>query len=405
MKPRKAPLSFGEFVALSALMISLVAMSIDAVLPALSRIGVDLGVQRPNDNQLVITLLFLGMAVGQLLYGPLSDSVGRKPAIYVGMAIFMAGSLLALLSASFTMLLVGRVLQGAGAAGPRIVMVALVRDLYEGRDMARVMSFVMAVFILVPVIAPLMGQAVLMVAHWRAIFGLYLLLALIASAWFTLRQPETLPPARRIPFTVGRIGGAVQEIFTNRVAFGYIIATGLIMGAFLGYLSSAQQIFQEAYGLGQLFPFFFAFLSISIGSASFTNARLVGRYGMRFLSSTAAMAVGGLSIIFWAVAFALAGHPPLWLLMIYLLLTFFGIGILFGNLNALAMEPLGHIAGIGAAVVGSLSTFISMALGTLVGQSYNGTVLPLVSGFAILSLAAVAVMHWTEARREATQYS
>ncbi|MBE7468945.1 MAG: Bcr/CflA family drug resistance efflux transporter [Anaerolineae bacterium] len=391
--------SFGEFVGLMALMISLVALSIDAVLPALAEIGQELGVQRENDNQLIISLLFLGMAAGQMIYGPLSDSTGRKPAIYAGFGLFMGGSLLALLAPSFPLLLAGRVLQGIGAAGPRIVTVALIRDQYEGRAMARVMSFVMAVFILVPVIAPLLGQTILLVAHWRAIFGLYLGLALIASLWFALRQPETLTPGQRIPFSLTRIGQAIREVVSNRPALGYTLTLGTVFGAFIGYLNSSQQLFQNQYGLGQLFPLYFAILALAIGSASFLNARLVMRYGMRWLSRTALLTLAGLSLLFWLLAYAWAGQPPLWALMVYFLISFFCIGLLFGNLNALAMEPLGHIAGIGAAVVGSLSTFISLMLGTLIGQSYNGTVLPLIAGFALLSLAALGVMHWVEARR------
>ncbi|GAB4441981.1 MAG: multidrug effflux MFS transporter [Anaerolineae bacterium] len=402
MTNRTKPAGFAEFVALAAMLTSLAAMSTDAVLPALSQMGQELGVQRANDNQLIVSLLFLGMAVGQLLYGPISDSTGRKPAIYLGLGLFAAGSLLALLAGSFRLLLLGRVMQGLGAAGPRIVTVALVRDQYEGRAMARVMSFVMAVFILVPVIAPLMGQAILVVAHWRAIFGVYLLLAVIAAVWFAVRQHETLPIERRIPFSPGRIGRAIGEIVGNRIALGYTLAAGLVFGAFLGYLSSAQQIFQEEYGLGQLFPAYFAFLALAIGSASFMNARLVMRYGMRALSFTSALVVAGLSLAFLAVIVPLGGHPPLWGLMAYLLAIFFFVGILFGNLNALAMEPLGHIAGIGAAVVGSGSTLISMMLGTVIGQSFNGTVLPLVAGFGLLSLASYGVMRWASAASPAT---
>jgi DHA1 family bicyclomycin/chloramphenicol resistance-like MFS transporter len=270
--------------------------------------------------------------------------------------------------------------------------------------MAQVMSFVMAVFILVPVVAPLFGQLMLIVAHWRAIFVAYLVLALIASAWFALRQPETLAPNRRLPFSLTRLGLAIREILANRLALGYTIAAGLVSGAFIGYLNSAQQIFQTQYGLGRLFPFYFATLALAIGSASFLNAQLVMRYGMRWLSFTALLTLAGLSIIFLAIATGLAGQPPLWALMIYFLMSFFCIGILFGNLNTLAMEPLGHIAGVGAAVVGSLSTLISLLLGTLIGQSYNGTILPLVGGFALLSIASAGVMRWAEARKQLSQY-
>lgn len=401
---RQTSLGFGEFVALAAMMTSLVALSIDAMLPALPEIGQELGVLRANDNQLIISMLFLGMAVGQMVYGPLSDSTGRKPAIYGGFGLFIIGCLLCLLAPTFPVMLAGRLLQGIGAAGPRIVTVALIRDQYQGRAMARVMSFVMTVFILVPVIAPALGQGLLSFAHWRAIFGVYLALALITVSWFALRQPETLAPNRRIPCSLERIMAAIREILANRIALGYTITAGLISGVFLGYLNSAQQIFQEQYGLGAQFPLYFALLALALGSASFLNARLVMRYGMRMLASGALLIISGNSIIFWVIAYALAGQPPLWALMIFLLVSFFCIGILFGNLNALAMEPLGHIAGVGAAVVGALSTLISMLLGTLIGQSYNGTILPLVGGFMILSLAAGVVMRWAEHSKQVSEF-
>jgi len=391
---------FGEFVALMATLTSLVALSIDALLPALPAIGQSLGVQRENDNQLIIALLFLGMAFGQMIYGPLSDSVGRKPAIYIGLGLYITGAFMALVSTTFPVMLIGRVIQGMGGAGPRIITVAIIRDQYQGRAMARVMSFITTVFILVPIVAPLVGQTILLVAHWRAIFGLYLLLATIAFIWFALRQPETLTPDRRRPFSWAQLMAAIREIFSNRLAFGYTIAIGLIFGAFMGYLNSAQQIFQEMYGLGKLFPFFFGALAFSIGSASFLNGRLVMRYGMRVLSRNALLTFSSLSLIFGVISAMLAGQPPLWALMTYFLMSFFCVGMLFGNLNALAMETLGHIAGVGAAVIGSLSTLISLFLGTLIGQSYNGTVLPLVSGFALLSIMAFGVIEWAEKGRK-----
>jgi len=403
-KPPKT-IGFVEFVALMAMMSSLAAMSIDAMLPALSEIGLELGVQRANDNQLVISLLFLGMAVGQMFYGPLSDSIGRKPVIYIGFGLFAAGCLVSMLTTSFQVMLVGRVLQGLGIAASRIVVMALVRDQYSGRAMARVMSFVMAVFILVPVVAPAFGQAVLLVAHWRAIFGSYLMLVLVIGTWFAWRQPETLPPNRRIPFSLVRIGRAIREVVTHRTVIGYTITAGLVSGAFIGYLNSAQQVFQEQYGLGQFFPLYFALLALAIGSASIMNARLVLRFGMRALSFRALLGIVTLSVIVLAVAVVTAGQPPLWSLTLYFLLTFFGVGILFGNINALAMEPLGHIAGVGAAVVGSLSTLISLFPGILIGQSYNGTVIPLIGGFALLSITAIGVMRWVETQRPLSQVS
>jgi MFS transporter, DHA1 family, multidrug resistance protein len=389
-------IGLGEFVALMATLTALVALSIDMVLPALPAIGAALGVERANDNQLIVSLLFLGFGLGQLFYGPLSDATGRKPAAYVGLALYAGGCLLSLLATAFPLMLAGRLLQGLGVAGPRTITLALVRDRFEGREMARVMSLIMGVFILVPIVAPAIGQAILGVSGWRAIFGVYLAMGLFASVWFALRQEETLPRGRRIPLSLARMIAAAREVVTNRKAIGYTIASGYVFGAFLGYLTSAQQILQQQYALGVQFPLYFAMLAIAIGSASFLNANLVVRYGMRALSSWALRGICAVSVVFAAITGTLAGHPPLWMLMSYLMATFFGIGLLFGNLNALAMQPLGHIAGTGAAVVGATSMLISLALGTWIGQSYNGTVVPLVVGFAVLSACSIIAAWWAE---------
>jgi MFS transporter, DHA1 family, multidrug resistance protein len=393
---RPHALPFGEFVALMATMTALIALSIDMMLPALPAIAATLGVQRANDGQLIVSLLFLGFGFGQFFYGPISESVGRKPAVYVGLALFSAGCVLALVARSFPMMLVGRVLQGVGVGGPRAMTIALVRDRFEGRAMARVMSLVMAVFILVPVIAPSIGQAILGFAGWRTIFGVYLGLGLMVWVWFAWRQEETLAPERRLPLSIGNIARGAREVVTNRLAIGYTLAAGLIYGAFIGYLSSVQQILQEQYALGPKFPLYFSTLAIALGGASLCNARLVGRYGMRRLAGLALRLVCAVSIVFLAVVASRAGHPPLPALIAYLLASFFGIGLLFGNLNALAMQPLGHIAGIGAAMVGGSQTLISLALGTVIGQSYDNTVLPLVAGFAVLSALAIVVVRFAE---------
>ncbi len=396
-------LRLGEFVALMALLISLTALSIDAILPALPDIGRELDVGRVNDTQLVVSAVFFGMASGQVLYGPISDSIGRKRAMYLALLLYIFGTILSLNAASFPAMLVGRFIQGIGAAGPRIVTVALVRDQHKGAAMARIMSFVMAVFIIVPVIAPAIGQGILLVANWRAIFWLFLILAIIAATWFAVRQPETLPVSRRVPFSLTRIGLAVRETCANRVSLGYTVTAGLIFGAFIGYLISAQQILQQQYALGVQFPIYFGVLSIALGTASVVNAKLVLRFGMRLLSRRALIVLTVLSVLFYVFSLTTAGQPPLWALIAFLLIVFFCLGILFGNFNAMAMEPLGHIAGVGASVVGSLTTFISLFSATIIGHSYDGTVLPLIAGFALLGLAALVCMHWVERGRPAEE--
>jgi DHA1 family bicyclomycin/chloramphenicol resistance-like MFS transporter len=293
-------------------------------------------------------------------------------------------------------MLAGRFLQGFGTAGPRIVSIAIVRDRHEGSAMARVMSFVMTVFIIVPIIAPSFGQGMLFLAGWRAIFASFLILALLTLVWFALRQPETLSKEKRVPFSFKQIIGTMMIIVGNRSAIGYTVTAGLVFGFFFGYLNSAQQIFQEVYALGAEFPYYFAFLALSIGCASLFNARFVLHHTMQSLAQRALISISALSAGFFLLALWYHGHPPLWTLMAYFFATFFGTGILFGNLNALAMESLGKIAGIGAGVVGSISTFISIITGTAIGQSYNGTVLPLIAGFFLLSLASLVAMRWAE---------
>ncbi len=396
MKSPIKPLPIAEFVILLAMMVSIVAMSTDVMLPALGEIGRDLGVSDANDTQLIISALFLGFAAGQVVAGPVSDSVGRKPVIYAGYVIFVVGCLLSIFATSFAVMLAGRVLQGVGAACPRIVTLALVRDGYEGRAMARIMSIVMAVFIIVPAIAPAIGQGVIILSGWRATFVLLLALAVVSFAWFAVRQPETLPAGARRAFSLSGIMAGLKQACGYRAAVGYTVGAGFIFGAFLGYLSSAQQIFQVSFDTGEFFPLYFGVAALAIGSASIVNSKLVMRYGMRLLTRRALIGSTAISFCFLPPVFMMDGVPPLWLFMVWLLANFFCVGILFGNFNALAMEPLGHMAGLGAALVGSLSTVISLPLGWAVGHSFDGGVLPLVAGFALLGLASLLVMVWTE---------
>lgn len=385
-----------EFVSLLAFMISILALSIDAMLPALAQIGMDLGLEDPNQAQLVISSMFLGFAIGQIVAGPLSDCYGRKPVIYGGYVIFILGCLLSMVTTSFTVMLIGRVLQGLGAAAPRIVGIALVRDGYEGRAMARIMSIVMAIFILVPAVAPAVGQGVMLVADWRAIFGVLLIVALVAFFWFAIRQPETLASGDRRIFSFVSLWDGIYEAFTYRALVGYTVASGIIFGAFLGYLSSAQQVFQSTYETGQLFSLYFGAAALAIGAASVFNSRVVVKFGMRYMTSRGLWMMTAISILFLLVVIASDGVPPFSLFMLWLLAAFFCIGVLFGNFNALAMEPVGHMAGLGAAITGAFSTFISIPLGWAIGAAYDGTIVPLVGGFAVLGMVSIAVMWATE---------
>ncbi len=279
-----------EFIMLMAFMMALGAFSIDAILPAMKIIGDNYGVQNPNDNQLLVSLVFLGLAIGQIFFGPLSDSLGRKPAVYFGFLIFIIGSVLSVFAASFELMLASRFIQGIGLGAPRTIGVAMVRDRFVGDLMARVMSFIMVIFILVPIVAPAIGQGMLYLAGWKSIYLTQIAVALIILVWFFFRQEETLKPENKIPFSVFTINRAVLEIFKTRTTLVFTLIIGFIQGAFLVYLSSAQQVFQYQYGLGDKFPLIFALLAASIGIASLVNSKLVMTFGMEKMTYWALMA-------------------------------------------------------------------------------------------------------------------
>lgn len=393
MKQIKLSHVSGEFIALMALLMCMVALSIDAVLPALGPMASALNVSDTNQIQLVIAVVYAGMAVGQLFYGFLADAKGRKVAIYLGIAVFVLGSLVALWSDTLEMMLIGRFMQGLGAAGPRTITLAIIRDQYKGNEMARVLSLVMTVFIISPVIAPLMGQGILWLFGWREIFIFLLGLATVAWLWFWLRQPETLAVADRTPFSVRETFRNLRGMVNERSAVCYVVALGLIFGAFIGFLNSVQPVLQGIYQMGAAFPVLFATLTISFAGASYLNSRLVMRFGTRRLALTAALTVAGLSSVMYVFSFMVLGVPPLWGLMIYLGITLFFVGLQFGNLNAMAMEPFGHIAGTASAVIGNVSTLLAVVFGTLVGQLFDGSVLPLVAGFGLLASGSAFFIH------------
>ena len=325
--------------------------------------------------------------------------LGRKPVIYAGYGVFVLGCLVSAFTESWAIMLAGRVLQGFGAAAPRIVTVAMVRDEYEGRAMARIMSIVMAAFIIVPVVAPALGQGLILLGGWRSTFAGLVVLALAVVGWFALRQRETLAPEDKRAFRLGDIAAGLREILRTRVALGYTLTAGLMYGMFVGYLGAAQQIFQGVFGVGELFAAYFALASTALGAAAIVNASLVMRLGMRRLTGLALVALTGLSFGFWALLPLYGGQPPMLLFILWQLSVFFCVGITFGNLNALALEPLGHMAGLGAAFVGSLATFLSLPLAAAISARINGTVTPLIAGFAVLGLAACCVMYWTNRGR------
>ncbi len=379
-----------EFTLLMALLMSIVAISIDALLPALGIIAGDLQLANPNHAQYLIVGIFGGMAVGQLIAGPLSDALGRKPVLYGGVALYLVGSVICYSANTLDGLLLGRVVQGLGVSGPYVSAVSIVRDKFSGRQMAKIMSLIMIIFMAVPAIAPSVGQAVLLYTSWHGIFVLYIIYAIVVGTWIFFRLEETLPKDMRIPFHVGNIMDGFREVFTTRSTMCYMVCMGFCFGGLMAYLNSSQQIFQDQFGAGKMFSVYFGGLAVMIAISSLANSRLVERLGMRYISLRAFMSIVAVSVIFLALhAFV---DIQLWMFLGYAAVLFFCFGLIFGNLNALAMEPMGHIAGIASAITGSVSSMMSLTIGAVIGQLYDGTLIPIVIGFIVLGTAAITVM-------------
>jgi MFS transporter, DHA1 family, multidrug resistance protein len=378
-----------EFTLLMALLISIVAISIDALLPALGIIGQDLGVTNPNQVQLLIGCIFGGMAVGQLISGPMSDAFGRKPVLYSGICLYLVGSIFCYLAADFNMLIIGRVIQGLGVSAPYVTAISVVRDKFSGRDMASVMSLVMMIFILVPAIAPSVGQAILHIAGWRDIFLLYIIYSIVIGLWIMLRLEETLPPSKRTPHRWSAFAHGLRIVLGNRTAAIYMICNGLCFGGLIGYLGASQQIFQDQFGVGEAFSLYFGGLALVLGVASLVNSKIVVRLGMRYVC-VRAMAVSIVASAIFLVLHVAVDVVTLPMFIIYAAILFFSFGLMFGNLNAIAMEPMGEVAGMASAIIGSVSSILSLAIGTFIGQMYNNTLVPIASGF--LGFGAIAYL-------------
>ena len=383
-----------EFVALMGSLMSIVALSIDALLPALPDIGDSLNVKDTNDNQLLITMIFLGLGFGQLVFGPLSDSFGRKPIVFIGFSVFIAASLVCLTTKNFEVMIIARVFQGIGLSSPRSLTISMIRDTYSGNYMAKIVSIVVMFFLLIPIIAPTLGQLLINIWNWKAIFYFNLIFGALIMLWFWFRQPETLPKERRIKFSPHLFIDGAKIFFNNKEAVGYTLVSGFITGSFMVYLSTSQQIFQNQYHMGDMFPYIFASLAISIGFATFLNSRLVEKYGMMRIAYLATIAYALISLSYVAIFWS-GVNPSIGILVCFFALQFFAVGFLFGNLRALAMQPLGHIAGIGAALNGFISTVLAVPIANYIGEFVDHSVLPLFIGFSIfgvLSFIAFAVL-------------
>jgi len=379
-----------EFVALMASLMSIVALSIDALLPALPEIGEALGVNNANNNQLLITMIFLGLGFGQLIFGPLSDSFGRKPIVYIGFGVFVIATLICVTTNSFEIMILGRILQGVGLASPRTLSIAIVRDSYSGNYMAKILSIVVMVFILVPVIAPTLGQFLLNFFDWRSIFYVNLLFGVLVMNWFWQRQPETLAVGNRVKFSTRLFIDGTKEFFKHKDAVAFTFVSGFITGSFMVYLSTGQQIFQIQYNLADMFPYIFASLAISVGLATYLNSRIVLKYGMWRIAYIATIAYAIISVLY-VVLFWSGNNPGIIVLIGFFAMQFFAIGFLFGNLRALAMQPIGHIAGIGAAINGFISTVMAVPIANYIGSFVTDSVLPLFIGFSIFGVLSLLV--------------
>ena len=394
MNQETSNISDREFILLTALLTSLVALSIDMLLPALPNIAQDMNVRNPNQQQLIIAVLFLSMNTGAILFGPLSDAIGRRVTITIGGVIFFFGSILSATTIDFDTMLWGRLLQGFGVSGIHVTTLTIVRDKYSGRNMARIMSFSMSIFIMIPCIAPLLGQGILMVSDWRSMFYVLIIWSGIGLLWLWTRQEETLPKPNRIPLNITTFMANLKTFLSTRVSLGYTVASGFAFTILTAYLMSAQQIFDEIYNTGDMFAIYFGVIALTVGVSSFINGRLVMRLGMHNLSNLATKGVIATTATMLVITNLLSTDLPLWLFMTGMSVMFFFLGLVFGNMNAIAMEPLGQIAGIATAFIRFISGVMSVSFGALIGLSYNGTTEPMMFGFFASALAMLLSVLW-----------
>ena len=382
-----------EFIVIMAALMSLVSLAIDALLPAMTNIGDTIGITDATNNQLLITMIFLGLGFGQLISGPLSDSYGRKPIIYIGFIVFVFASLICVFSTSLEMMIVGRILQGIGLSAPRTISIAMIRDRFSGNYMAKVMSFVVAIFILVPVVAPALGKIMLDLYGWQSIFYSQLLFGLAVMLWLWKRQPETLKKENKRDFKLALLIAGLREFIKHKNAVIFTFFSGCITGSFMVYLSASQLIFEQQYNLKDEFPFIFAGIAFFIGIATFLNGTFVVRLGMFKLVSIFTLIF---TLIPFVYIFLYSGetNPSIYVLVTFFGLQFFAIAFLFGNTRALAMEPIGHIAGIGAAINGFVSTIMAVPIATLIGSFINTTALPLFIGFFVCGVIALLLIQY-----------
>lgn len=388
--PAALPIGTGEFVVMIAGLMALNALAIDVMLPALDNIAADLNVARANDQQLVIYAYIAGFGLPQLVWGPLTDRFGRRPIVFLGLIGYAITGAICMLAPSFSVLLLMRFAQGVFASACRVVAVSIVRDVFVGRGMAKIMSLVMTIFMVVPILAPSIGQLVLFVAPWEWTFGILVIMAMVMLGWTWARLPETLAPTARRPLNPASSAAAYITVFRSRETAGYMLASGFVFGALFGFIGSAEQVMTEVFKTGDSFVLWFAGVAGVLSIANFTNSRLVERVGMRRMSQAALFSfitlALGLLIIMETIGPNFAVFFPIFALM-------FGcFGMIGSNFNAMAMEPLGKIAGTASAAYGFFTTTLSSLIGWMIGSQYDGTVTPLLLGFAGLGLVSLAIV-------------
>ena len=381
----RAPLGEREFVALVAFVMALNSTAIDVFIPALEAIGDSFGIAGSNARQFVITAYVLGFGAAQIVYGPLADRFGRRPVLMIGLGIYLAGSIASVFAPSFGALLALRAVQGIGAAATRVVAMALVRDRFEGAAMANAMSLVMMVFMIMPVVAPNLGALVLLAADWHGLGAVMALFGLIALLWAGIRLPETLAPEDRRPLTGRRVAEAFRIVVTNRVAACYTGAMAAFFGVLFAFVNQAEQIFTETYDLGRGFTLIFAVAAGFMALSSFANSRLVMRMGIRRLSQIALICYIGVVALHLLLAIAWGGVTPLPVFIVLFSASLCCFGFVPPNLNAIAMQPMGHVAGVASAVLGAAQMVIGGTLGALVAYLYDGTLYALLGGSAALA--------------------
>ena len=386
-----------EFVLLISAVMMIVAFAIDAMLPALPDIGKALGITNENDRPIVISAFLAGFSISLLFVGVLSDRYGRRKLLIGAIFGYALASLACAVSTSFTLLLAARLVQGIMAAGAQVVVRSVVRDRFEGRDMAQVMSLASMIFMAAPILAPTMGQAVLAVASWRWIFGVLALIGFVVWGWVLIRLPETLAENRRIPIEPGPLLASARMVITNRMSLGYSLAMSFMSCALFGFLLSVQQIFEHSFHRLDFLPTGFAIMASGMAAASLLNAAIVKRYGMRRIGHAALFYFTGVAAIHLLVA--LTHHETLWSFVLLQMFMMMGFSLVAGNFSAMAMEAMGGVAGMANSLQGTLSNLIGLVFGTLIGQSFDGTTVPLYTGYTLCGAVALLIVFVTEGGR------